>query len=145
MLNKEVFQKVLNELGFIPDIDLFASHNTSHNNTQLPSFFSYRQDPHCLAVNAFSVDWKNINFYAFPPFSCLPRTIQKICSDGAKGILIVPEWPNQPWFSQLMQIVINYITIPPRPNLLHLPSQPEQKHPLYKTLALRAAVVCSRY
>lgn len=32
--------------------------------------------------------------------SVIPRCIQKIIQDQAQGILIIPVWPTQPWFSQ---------------------------------------------
>jgi len=36
-------------------------------------FYSFRPYPECYGVNAFTVDWHNIQFYAFPPFSCVAR------------------------------------------------------------------------
>ena len=89
-LNKNIFQTVIQHFKVFPDLDLFAT----RINTQLPSFFSYRPDPDAMAVNAFSVDWEFINFYCFPPFSCIGKVIQKIITDNASGILIVPNWPN---------------------------------------------------
>ncbi|XP_057291878.1 uncharacterized protein LOC130614434 [Hydractinia symbiolongicarpus] len=85
MLNKEVFNYVIDTLDFQPDIDLFAS----RINSQLDMFYSYRPDPECQAVDAFTINWHNKIFYAFPPFTCIARVIQKIWNDEATGILIV--------------------------------------------------------
>ena len=57
-----------------PSIDLFAS----RLNTQLPEFLSYRPDPESKTVNVFTQSWTDLKFYAFPPFLCLPRVVQKI-------------------------------------------------------------------
>ena len=57
-----------------------------------------------MAINAFTLDWGKIPFYAFPPFSIIPRVLQNIFHDKATCILVVPDWPYQPWFSQCIQI-----------------------------------------
>ncbi len=74
-----------------PEIDLFAS----RINKQVEKFVSYQPDPDALAVNAFSLDWNKIKFYAFPPFSCVGKMLNKIYTDKAHGIIIVPNWPSQ--------------------------------------------------
>ena len=45
------------------NIDLFAS----RINIQLPRFAAYRPDPEAETINAFSIQWTNLKFYAFPP------------------------------------------------------------------------------
>ena len=34
---------------------------------------SYRPDPVALAMDAFGLSWRDITFYAFPPFSVVAR------------------------------------------------------------------------
>lgn len=140
MLNKSTFRYALKELDFRPETDLFAS----RINKQLPAFFSYRPDPDCIGVNSFTEDWHNISFYAFPPFACLPQVIQKIHSDKAVGILVVPDWPNQPWFTRYSELIIKEILVLPRMDLLLLPQQPSVLHPLHPNLSLRIAIVSGR-
>ena len=130
---------MMKKLEFQPTIDLFAS----RINHQLKVFYSFRPDPECYGVDAFTVDWHDIQFYAFPPFSCVARTIQKICQDGAIGLLVVSDWPNQPWYGAFLDIIIKRIFLPPREDLLHLP-QKERKHPLREHLGLIAAIVSGR-
>ncbi len=93
MLNKAVFQSILHQ---DPDLnlDMFAS----RLNTQLDDYASWNPDPECKFVDAFSVNWKAHNFYAFPPFSLIPRCLQNIQQDKATGIMIIPLWPTQAWF-----------------------------------------------
>jgi hypothetical protein len=84
MLDKKQFQTIQNRYPFL-EIDLFAS----RLNAQLPNYVAWQPDPECVAVNAFTISWKCKMFYAFPPFSLIPRCIQKILQDKATGILIL--------------------------------------------------------
>ena len=140
MLNKDDFEYITQRLKFKPTVDLFAS----RLNSQLPHFISYRPDPQSMAVNAFTLEWKDMLFYAFPPFNCIPRVLQKASQDEAEGIIVVPDWPNQPWYPLFTQMIIKEIILHSRPNLLILPSQPNVKHPLHQTLQLRAAIISGK-
>ena len=67
--------------------------------------------------------YKPYNFYAFPPFSLVPRCLQKIQQDQATGILIVPLWPTQAWFHLALQMFCNQPWIlPPRETSLQDPA-----------------------
>ena len=70
ILNKNIFEKIIQCFQFYPKIDLFAS----RLNKQLPVLVSYTPDPEATYVNVFSLEWK-IEFYAFPPFSLIGRII----------------------------------------------------------------------
>ena len=49
-------------------------------------------------VNAFNYDWSEDAGYANPPWSLITRVLRKLCSEGARVILVFPEWPNAPWY-----------------------------------------------
>ena len=136
MPSKTVFDDIMKQLEFKPDIDLFAS----RLNRQIPKFVSFRPDPESIAVNAFNMDWGDKFFFAFPPFICVSSVLQKIWKDRALGIVNVPDWPNQIWYCQYLNMVIRGIVIPPRSNLLTLPGN-NSSHPLHGTLQLRAALI----
>ena len=123
-----------------PSIDLFAS----RLNTQLPEFISYRPDPESKAVNAFTQSWTELKLYASPPFICLPRVIQKIWQDRAEGILVLPDWPNQLWYSLFCNMIVKDVLFPPRQDLLLSPTDPNISHPLHQTLQLRPATVSGK-
>ena len=93
-LNHSVFQRIC--LAFPPpEIDLFASAQTF----QLPKYFSRVQDPQAWAIDAMSFPWPGLRLFAFPPFSLLPRVLQKVAQDEADLLLIAPHWPQRPWVS----------------------------------------------
>ena len=73
MLSDDSFEDILHKLEFCPTIDLFAS----RINNKLPRFASFRPDPDAVLINAFSVSWTDLAFYAFPPFICIGRVLQK--------------------------------------------------------------------
>ena len=77
----------------------------------------------------------------FPPFACLPKTLEKIYQDKAKNIQIVPDWPSQPFYPRLIEMSLQIISIPPRKINLYLPSQPPLLHPLHGKLSLLACLV----
>ena len=74
MLNIDIFNKAMLDLNFKPDVDLFAS----RLNKQLDRFVSFKPDPEAIDIDVFSISWTNLKFYAFPPFSCISRCLQKI-------------------------------------------------------------------
>ena len=74
IINQTYFEKIIESLNFKPTVDLFAT----KINTQLPHFISLRPDPDSKVVNAFTLSWENLSFYAFSPFICIPRVLQKV-------------------------------------------------------------------
>ena len=132
-LHKKLLQCALSTLNYCPDVDLFAS----RHNTQCKLYVSYRPDPGCMAVDAFSLNWHSIMFYAFPPFSVLTQTIQKIEKEEATGVVVAPNWPTQVWYPALMRLLIAHpLLISPDKSNLSLPCYPHEIHPLHKTLQL---------
>ncbi|KAJ8913473.1 hypothetical protein NQ315_013853 [Exocentrus adspersus] len=92
-LSQKAFQKILSKFG-TPSIDLFAS----RVNKKCSKFVSWRRDPEAFQVDAFTMSWSVLYFYAFPPFSMVLRTLQKLIEDKAEGIVVVPLWISQPWY-----------------------------------------------
>ena len=132
-LNQELFDAGINRLLVHPDIDLFAS----RLNYQLKPYVSFKPDPGALAVDAFTLQWSRYLFYAFPPFSMIMRTLQKIHQDQATGLLVVPFWPTQAWWPVLTKMLIKEpLVIPSRKNTLILHQDPKAVHPLSKQMLL---------
>ena len=83
-----------------------------------------------------------ITFYAFAPFSLLPRVLAKIIQDKATGLLIIPKWTTHSWFLLVLTLLIQHTqVIPPCRDLLYLPQQPQVVHPLHKKLSLLAVLL----
>ena len=137
-LDEQTLQLALRQLGTLPKIDLFAS----RLNCQMQRYVSYRPDPKAEAVDAFSISWKHLQFYAFPPFSIIGRVLQKIQKDQAEGIIVVPNWPTQPWFAALQHLLRQPpVELKCKRRLLHLPSDLDAVHPLIQRRRL-SLLVC---
>ena len=123
-LHGSVFEDILSQYPEL-NIDLFAT----MLNHKLPTYCSWKPDPGCSYIDAFSVNWGTYRFYAFPPFSLIPRFLQKISQDRAKGILLVPLWPTRSWLPIVLQLLYNQLWIlSPDKRLLSHPTQ--APHPL---------------
>lgn len=122
------------------DVDLFAS----AINAKCSHFVSWFPDLLADAVNAFSLCWSVIYFYAFPPFSLILRILRKIITNKAEGISVVPWWPAQPWFPLLKQIIIEQpILFEPNPNMLLSPFR--NRHPLWTKISLAAVRLSGKH
>ena len=84
------------------------------------------------------MSWKEHYSYVFPPFSTIAARLQKIDQDHATGVLVVPIWQAQPWFTTLLHLLVDYPLRLPQSN--HLLMQPHNGalHPLRKQLNLMA-------
>lgn len=80
------FQKIIENFGY-PTIDLFAS----RVNAKCVKYCSWDRDPEAFAINAFTVNWKEEFWFAFPPFSLISKVLKKIRDEGSMGILVVPQ------------------------------------------------------
>ena len=141
MLNNTLLSNALNELDFTPEIDLFAS----RLNAQFYRYAAYRPDPGAWAVDAFTIDWSLLKFYAFPPFSVIPAVLKKIKEDKATGVCVLPHWPTQAWFPMVEKMAVcKHIVLPPSRSLLHLPNLPDQTHPLHRRLSLMVCLLSGK-
>ncbi|KYQ53564.1 hypothetical protein ALC60_00091, partial [Trachymyrmex zeteki] len=129
-LSERVFREILNKWGH-PDIDLFAT----RVNAKCEKYVSWIRDPGAIAVDAFTLDWSKFFFYAFPPFILVAKVLQKIRADEAKGIVVVPFWPAQPWFP-LFRSMLESDPLVFKPNRNTLLSLDREPHPLWRKLTL---------
>lgn len=100
-LCNSAFALIREEFG-TPSIDLFAS----NINKKCPIYVSLHKDPFAISVDAFTISWKHDYFYAFPPFALILRVLKKIITDKAHGIMIVPYWPSQAWYTLFNRLLV---------------------------------------
>ena len=84
--------------------------------------------------------------YLVPPFSLLPRLLQKIQVEQVETPLAAPYWPNQPWFSQILSLAAQELLVY-KPNVtnLILSQDPKAKHPLAEKLSPMVAVLSGEH
>jgi len=130
-LNPKFFNSICEKWGN-PEIDLFAS----RINKKCKNYVAWFPDPEAVVIDAFTISWEKMFFYSFPPFSLISRTIRKIDLENGHGVLVVPMWPNQPWFPLIQKRSKDYIIFRPSADLLLSPFR--EVHKLHNSLSLGA-------
>ena len=131
------FELITKKLGQ-PEIDLFAS----YSNAKVACYYSWKPDPGAAHVDAFTVSWSGPLTYCFPPFSLLGRCLQQIAMDQAECIVLIPNWPTQPYYSKVIEMLVSLpLVLPCQPQLLQLPHDPHCRHPLFPKLQLLARIL----
>nr|ACB38666.1 reverse transcriptase [Daphnia pulex] len=116
------------------DVDVFASPWNAH----LPAFISWFPQPGAMATNAFSVNWKGLSGYIFPPFALIFKCIEKIRRERATAVFVCPVWTGQPWFPLLLELVCDVPRLLTSSPVL-LTSALGESHPLISSNALHLA------
>ncbi len=75
-------------------VELFTSEDNSH----CPIFFTKSTD-------ALAHECPSLPLYAFPQGALLPQVLRRVREQWHKLILIAPLWRNQPWVSELFQLL----------------------------------------
>ena len=86
-----------------PNVDLFA---TCFNH-KLAIYVSPVPDNQAFAIDAFSMNWNNLHAYTFPPTILIPSVLNKICQSQCTIVFIAPLWPQPPWFSEVLQLLVS--------------------------------------
>ena len=69
-------------------------------------------------------------------------TLAKVQREKSKGVIVVPHWPTQTWWPLLLRLMTQpQVRLPSRPQVLTLPQDPSQQHPLRTHLILLACAV----
>ena len=97
------------------NLDLFAT----RFNHKLPPYVSPVLDNQAFAIDAFSMNWNNLHAYSFPPTMLISPVLNKICQSQCRIVHIAPLWPQQTWFSEVLQLLVSApIRLPLFPRLL---------------------------
>ena len=83
-LKDKHFENLNREFGEFTT-DLF----TTRINSKCRRYYSYSPESEAAGTDAFLCNWNMENFYVFPPFSFIPRVLQKIENKNAEEILIL--------------------------------------------------------
>jgi hypothetical protein len=132
-LNQAVLERVFHKWG-TPQIDMFAS----RFNNRLPFFCTRSQDVRAAMTDASAQSWKSLFLYAYPPQVLIPQVLLKIKREPCEVILIAPNWPRQPWYPNLVDLLVDEpLELPKVPSLIVQPRSLVE-HPSIETLALTA-------
>lgn len=139
-ISQTAFKQIEKQFGPF-SVDLFAS----RLNAKSQKFYSRFPDPEADTVDAYTISWKNENFYAFPSFALILRTLRKIIIDRAISIMVVPLWPTQPWYPLFTSLLIEpTIIFKPDSTLLTSPYR-NSSHPLASHFSLVAGKLSGQH
>ena len=80
------------------------------------------------------LDWESSALTTRPLLNMLVGArILKIKQEGAPGVMIIPLWNTQFWFPMMVSLLQDFPVIVP-PNILALPFNQDQQHPLYSKI-----------
>ena len=68
--------------------------------------------------DAWSEDWSE-PLWIHSPFDIFPRVVQRLKPSGAKASSVVPNWPKQTWYKDIMDISIDIVELPHKGVKLH--------------------------
>ena len=97
-ITEESFRVLEEEFG--PwDIDWFASDWSKRLNRFASRYWTVGSK----ATDAFSQGWREEVGFFHPPLSELARVMEKVEKDGARGVIVVPDWPGSEVDSIMLQ------------------------------------------
>jgi hypothetical protein len=104
-LPQDLFNQIQGHLPLPMTIDLFAS----EINRKTSIYLSLKPEPESNGVNAMSHHWGNRNdlLYANPPFTLIPKILQKIQIEAARVLLVTPVWPTAVWWPTLINLCMD--------------------------------------
>ena len=135
-LSTRLFQKISSMFGN-PTLDLFVS----RINYQIDRYIAWKPDLKALAIHAFSIKWNTEFNYIFPPFSLLRSVTAKIYRDKIKTIVVIPKWPTQHWYSNLLKKATKSMSITPSAKNLVQPQDSQKVNPLHQKLHLQVFLI----
>ena len=114
-LPSSLFSFICDIIPFTPVVDLFAS----RLNHKLPAYYSAGPDPFAVHFDSLLWSWPD-KVYAFPPIHFVDKFINRfLLLDITYGLLICPFWPSRPYFSTLLDLLIDDPLILSASALLH--------------------------
>ena len=97
--------RAINQRFGLRTLDLFAS----KSNAQAKQFVSLHPEQGAMATDAFTLNWgqNEEEILINPPFVLLPRVLQKVQRDQARGVLIAPLWITAIWWPVMMSMLVD--------------------------------------
>ena len=105
-LDPRVYQYACKRLLINPQIDLFAS----EKHHQIANYLTVdNTDELATGTNAFNFIWDpKWVYYANPPWTLIGRVLKKAWKDGAKILLVTPEFKKGSWKEILVKMTIQF-------------------------------------
>ena len=74
----------------------------------VPRFWTRAPEAGAAGTDAFSQPWEGEMLLLVPAFRLIHRCLARLAEAGASGVLVVPEWPGQPWWPRLLAVATGW-------------------------------------
>jgi hypothetical protein len=101
MVHPDLFRELDGLMG-PHTIDRYATRCTA----QLPRYCGLGHDTWAVLPSAYMGDWREEVNWLVPPFGDIGRAVYHLRVTGARGTIVVPDWPQQDWYTDLMEIAM---------------------------------------
>lgn len=112
-------------------------------NKKCKQFVSWPSEPGALVINAVTIKWTNLKFYAFPLFALILRALVKVKMDKAEGTFVVHNWPYKPWYSLFVELIVGELVFF-KPISNSLTSSYGIKNPRFQHWSLMRGIVSAK-
>ena len=115
-LRESAFQWIQGMVWTVLGAEAVVDRMATRANRRLQRYNSVSSvDPEAESFSAFAVEWSEVDIsYCFPPFALIPRVLQHIRECRAKAVVVVPDWPSQAWWRDLVSMSVAWWYFPER-------------------------------
>jgi hypothetical protein len=108
-IQKQLLARAQRELGSAVNMDAFACRRS-----KVASIYATPlHDPAATGMDGLLLDWSAHTTWLNPPWELLEQVVDKIVTQGGKGVIIYPQWPLQRWFANVSKLPGLLLKIPP--------------------------------
>jgi ribonuclease HI len=107
-VKREVFDRVVQQIQLQPEVDVFAD---SHNHLVEAYCTLDATDARAVAADGMLLNWTDRTLWLHPPIVLIGAALKKLLQEGARAILITPDWSGQTWSYSLAQIATQSISL----------------------------------
>ncbi|KAA6375872.1 MAG: hypothetical protein EZS28_028599 [Streblomastix strix] len=105
------FQDILTEALFglqvRPSIDMFAN----RRNRKFKRFMTLLLDNWATGQDCLLYSWTGEVSNLHPPTPMIQATFNKAKQEGVPAVIVVPNWPSQPWWPSLAEQAVKYVNV----------------------------------
>ncbi|KAA6392689.1 MAG: hypothetical protein EZS28_011784 [Streblomastix strix] len=108
-INPQILIQVMNQLNFLPEIDLFAI----RMNKLCQSYCSMQKDRHAVEKRgAFCINWSNKLLLVHPLNEIILRVLKKLKRESSIALMLMPQWCEE-MYRALFPTVMKEINLGP--------------------------------
>ncbi|KAA6396105.1 MAG: putative Pol polyprotein [Streblomastix strix] len=106
-IHQDVLMEALFALQVRPSIDMFAN----RRNRKFKRFLTLVLDNWAMGQDCLSHPWSGEVPYLHPPIPMIQATLNKAKQEGVPAVIVVPNWPSQPWWPSLAGQIVKYVNV----------------------------------